>query len=119
MGANYRAGGEIMSKTAWPNTIGGWLRYIGAWLSYLSKMGALIGGIGLAIWYGFTRAGLLGAGLAVVFLSFVFWIFQDDNFERALGAVGALLAFAFAAGVVVAGIVGFGYLFGVGMEMAR
>lgn len=108
-----------MNKTVWPKTIKGWLRYLGAWLNYLFKITLLFGGIAFAVWYGFTRAGLVGVALALVFLAFVFWIFQDDNFERALGAAWAILAFALVLGVIVAGVIGFGYLFGVGIEMAR
>lgn len=109
-----------MSENAKPQTsIRARLRYAGAWTNYLFKMALMFGGIGWALWYGYQQAGWIGVGLAIVFVSFVIWIFQDDNFDRVLQALGGVIALLFTVGVIVAGIIGIGYLLGVGIDLAR
>lgn len=109
----------MMANDPKSRSVGAWMSYAHAWANYLLKIGLFVGGIGFVLWYGHVQGGWIGVGIALALVLFALWIFQDGNFDRLLGAIGALVAFLFIAAVVGAGIIGFGYLIGIGIGMAK
>jgi hypothetical protein len=100
-------------------SIGAWLNYAWAWAKYLFTLLLILAGIGLTVWYGYTRAGWLGIAAAIMAVIFVSWLFTDDNFERLLSGVAGVIALLLILGLIVGAVIGVGYLLGIGMNMAR
>ncbi|MCX7356708.1 MAG: hypothetical protein NT015_00945 [Alphaproteobacteria bacterium] len=99
-----------------------WARYGWAWVKYLAMMG-LFAALALAalyaIWWGYQAGGWIGAGGALLLVMLLVGLATEEGREQLSIGASYIMAFAIVAAVVVGGIIGFGYLLGIGMHLAR